>query len=81
MGPFECLLIVLVAAGAWVLGVLFGRRVRQGESPGMPSELHPHDHDEPVEDVAKAVDAGRHHESDIDKAEEFRDIRRTMGDG
>ena len=81
MGPVECLLIVLVAGAAWVLGVLFGRRMRADDSAGLPTELHPHDHDEPVESAAKPVDAERHHhESGIDKAEEFSDMRRSLGD-
>ncbi len=77
----DCIVVLLVAAVAWVLGVLFGRQIRSGHGAGIPTELHPHDHDEPVESVAKPLDAKRHSESDLEKAEEFRDIRRTFGDG
>ncbi len=78
----DCLITLVIVVVAWGLGVLFGRRIRSGESAGIPAELHPHDHDEPTESVAKPLDTEtHHHESDKDKAEEFRDIRRTFGDG
>lgn len=78
----DCLIVGIIAVVAWGLGVLFGRRIRSGGSAGVPAELHPHDHDEPLEDVAKPHHAEtHHHESDDEKAHEFRDMRRTFGDG
>ena len=75
----DFVLTVLVIAAAWGLGVLFGRRTRSGQSSGVPTELHPKSHDEPIEDTAKPEDAHLHGESGIDQAEEYRDIRRGLG--
>ena len=76
----DTVLVILLIAAAWGLGVLFGRRIRAGESAGLPTELHPKTHDEPIEDTAKPLDEKRHGESAIDEAEEYRDIRRGLGD-
>lgn len=75
----DFILTVLVVAAAWGLGVLFGRRTRAGENVGTPTELHPTTHDEPIEDTAKPLDEKRHGESGIEQAEEYRDIRRGLG--
>jgi hypothetical protein len=77
----DFILVVIVAAVAWGIGVLFGRRTRAGESPGAPpTELHPTTHDEPIEDTAKPEDAHLHGESGIDEADEYRVFRRGLGD-
>jgi len=76
----DFILVVVIVAVAWALGVLFGRRTRAGESVGLPTELHPTTHDEPIEDTAKPVDEMHHGEVGIDQAEEYRDIRRGLGD-
>lgn len=75
----DTVLVILLIAAAWGLGVLFGRRTRAGESAGLPTELHPKTHDEPLEDTAKVLDEKRHGESGINEAEEYRDIRRNLG--
>lgn len=75
----DFILVAVIVAVAWVLGVLFGRRTREGQSAGMPTELHPKTHDEPLEDTAKPIDEERHGEVGIDQAEEYRDIRRGLG--
>ncbi len=76
----DTVLVILLIAAAWGLGVLVGRRTRAGESAGLPTELHPKTHDEPIEDAAKVLDRERHGEPGIEEAEEYRDIRRGLGD-
>lgn len=73
------LVIAVVVVLVVGVGVLMLRRARQGESAGLPTELHPHNHDEPLEDPAIQLDEARHGESGIDQAEEYRDIRRSLG--
>ena len=75
----DCIWVLLIAGIAWGFGLLVGRRTRSGDSPGVPTGLHPKDHDEPLEDVAKSIDTPRHEESGIDEAKELRDIRRGLG--
>lgn len=73
--------ILAIAGAGTVLGVLTTMMVRSGRgSPGVPTHLHPHDHDEPKESVAKPLDTPRHGESGLEQAGEYKDMRRTLGD-
>jgi len=80
MSPMTVFWFVLIAAAVTVFGVLIARQMRGGkETPGMPMDVSTSDHDEPLEDTAKPLDAPRHAKSGLGEAHDYDDIHRTLG--
>ena len=73
--------IVLVVGAVVVIGVLTARQMRAGRgAPGVPTSVSVSNHDEPLEDAARAVDEEHHHRTVTDDVQEYRDISRTHGE-
>ncbi len=80
MSPMTVFWFVLLAAAVAVFGVLIARQMRGGkEAPGMPMDVSTSNHDEPLEDTAKSLDAPRHVKSGLADAHGYDDIHRTLG--
>jgi hypothetical protein len=73
--------IVLIVGAVALIGVLTARQMRAGKgAPGAPTSISVSNHDEPLEDVARAVDQEHHHRTTADEVQEYRDIGRTHGE-
>ena len=71
-----------IIGGAVVVGFvrLVTRQMRtERHAPGIPTTVRTANHDEPIEDTARAVDAKHHHRTAGDEAQEYSDIRRPYG--
>jgi hypothetical protein len=75
------LVAIGVAVAALVgLGVLTRSEMRRGQTPpGPPADLETGTHDEPVEDVARILDAKRHVHTSEDVSKAARDQDRMLG--
>jgi hypothetical protein len=73
--------IVVAAVVLAAVGFVVARNgMKRGQTPpGPPSDLYADTHDEPIEDTAKGLDAGRHVHTSEDVAKDARDEQRLLG--